>query len=246
MVHITAKETEEESEKSSFEATEKVVSSGEMSFEAVPCMFKSRQEDGAEGSLFGLLIRPAIASTSTTTELNNTILINNGVVNNDSGKEMLVATSGNVAIEGNPSSSTLTTNQPNIMQVLPACNNANSIRVNQQQMTSSVIIASKMLQFQQPKGRLIPSASFPLLPAPSGVPPILPKTSKHHHQQKKLKNLLLKSSPKVIPIQPKIAKTTLSTLTKTTIFNKSDGCCSNNNINSLRPEIFAASLHVKI
>nr|CAD2148428.1 unnamed protein product [Meloidogyne enterolobii] len=103
MVNITAKETEEESEKSSFEATEKVVvSSGEMSFEAVPCMFKSRQEDGAEGSLFGLLIRPAtIASTSTTTtELNNTILINNGVVNNDSGKEMLVATSGNVAIEG--------------------------------------------------------------------------------------------------------------------------------------------------
>uniref|UniRef100_A0A915N1P0 Uncharacterized protein n=1 Tax=Meloidogyne javanica TaxID=6303 RepID=A0A915N1P0_MELJA len=103
MVNITAKETEEESEKSSFEATEKVVvSSGEMSFEAVPCMFKSRQEDGAEGSLFGLLIRPAtIASTSTTTtELNNTILINNGIVNNDSGKEMLVATSGNVAIEG--------------------------------------------------------------------------------------------------------------------------------------------------
>uniref|UniRef100_A0A914M5J2 Uncharacterized protein n=1 Tax=Meloidogyne incognita TaxID=6306 RepID=A0A914M5J2_MELIC len=245
MVNITAKETEEESEKSSFEATEKVVvSSGEMSFEAVPCMFKSRQEDGAEGSLFGLLIRPAtIASTSTTTtELNNTILINNGIVNNDSGKELLVATSGNVAIEGNPSSSsTITTNQPNIMQVLPACNTNNSIRVNQQQMTSSVIIASKMLQFQQPKGRLISSASFPLLPAPSGVPPILPKTSKHHQQQqKKLKNLLLKSSPKVIPIQPKIAKTTLSTLTKTTIFNKSDGCCS---INSLRPEMFAASLH---
>lgn len=130
------------------------------------------------------------------------------------------------------------------MQVLPACNTNNSIRVNQQQMTSSVIIASKMLQFQQPKGRLISSASFPLLPAPSGVPPILPKTSKHHQQQqKKLKNLLLKSSPKVIPIQPKIAKTTLSTLTKTTIFNKSDGCCS---INSLRPEMFAASLHVKI
>ncbi|CAK5080643.1 unnamed protein product [Meloidogyne enterolobii] len=248
MVNITTKETEEEIEKSSFEATEKVVvSSGEMSFEAVPCMFKSRQEDGAEGSLFGLLIRPAtIASTSTTTtELNNTILINNGVVNNDSGKDMLVATSGNVAIEGNPSSSTISTNQPSIMQVLPACtNNANSIRVNQQQMTSSVIIASKMLQFQQPKGRLIPSASFPLLPAPSGVPPILPKTSKHHHhQQKKLKNLLLKSSPKVIPIQPKIAKTSLSTLTKTTTFNKSDGCCSSNNINSLRPEMFAASLH---
>nr|CAD2148431.1 unnamed protein product [Meloidogyne enterolobii] len=129
------------------------------------------------------------------------------------------------------------------MQVLPACSSNNSIRVSQQQMTSSVIIASKMLQFQQPKGRLIPSASFPLLPAPSGVPPILPKTSKHHQQQqqKKLKNLLLKSSPKVIPIQPKIAKTSLSTLTKTTIFNKSDGCCSNNN--SLRPEMFAASLH---
>jgi hypothetical protein len=35
-----------------------------MSFEAVPCMFKSRQEDGAEAALFGLLIRPSAASSA--------------------------------------------------------------------------------------------------------------------------------------------------------------------------------------
>uniref|UniRef100_A0A914H086 BAH domain-containing protein n=1 Tax=Globodera rostochiensis TaxID=31243 RepID=A0A914H086_GLORO len=36
-----------------------------MSFEAVPCMFKSRQEDGNEAQLFGLLIRPSPATQQT-------------------------------------------------------------------------------------------------------------------------------------------------------------------------------------
>ncbi|KAL3108551.1 hypothetical protein niasHT_015473 [Heterodera trifolii] len=36
-----------------------------MSFEAVPCMFKSRQEDGNEAQLFGLLIRPSPTTAQT-------------------------------------------------------------------------------------------------------------------------------------------------------------------------------------
>lgn len=212
MVNITTtKETEKESEKT-IETTEKI-ENGQMNFEAVPCMFKSRQEDGAEGSLFGLLIRPAIASTTAKTELNNTILINNGLLKDDNNTKMLVTTNTNIAIKENSSSSTTLTNQPNLIEVLPACNN--SVRgINQ---PSSVIFTSKMLQLQQPKGR--PSTSLPFLSAPSGVPPILPRPK--HHQQKKLRNLLLNKSPKVIPIQPKIAKTS-STFKAT--FNKSDGC----------------------
>uniref|UniRef100_A0A1I8BC76 Uncharacterized protein n=1 Tax=Meloidogyne hapla TaxID=6305 RepID=A0A1I8BC76_MELHA len=98
MVNITTtKETEKESEKT-IETTEKI-ENGQMNFEAVPCMFKSRQEDGAEGSLFGLLIRPAIASTTAKTELNNTILINNGLLKDDNNTKMLVTTNTNIAIK---------------------------------------------------------------------------------------------------------------------------------------------------
>ena len=42
-----------------------------MSFEAVPCMFKSRQEDGNEASLFGLLIRPSSSAQQQTPAQDN-------------------------------------------------------------------------------------------------------------------------------------------------------------------------------
>lgn len=46
-----------------------------MSFEAVPCMFTGRAEDGHEEQLFGLLIRPSNDTSSTTSTSSTSTIV---------------------------------------------------------------------------------------------------------------------------------------------------------------------------
>lgn len=52
-----------------------------MSFEAVPCMFTGRAEDGHEAQLFGLLIRPSndVSCTTSTSSTSTATIVDTSV-----------------------------------------------------------------------------------------------------------------------------------------------------------------------